>query len=384
MSIERPAEHHALEIYRRMIDKVRRKAADDEKKKEEDLKKKEEVSKKLEEAKPGNLLVSVVRKVIKEEQGDSNMGVETKNDGDVVKDIEQAADAFASRVVAGRSVEKDTIHKGKGNESSSKEKTLPKKGKGKGNSKGKNGKLGKIEKKDGKGSKNVVSPGKAGGKGTNKDGKKNTRKGGTKGKNKGDKNGGKGKEGPKLTFTDVERLFMNLMKGANEEDWNFLVNFERDDYTRIYDHGTKSVYKAVSLPWTWRFILTRFNRKHILCDRSLPRADRARRCLDELGWKIEWKHHFQKHASEMLPFRVPYQRTAVFSALPCPPLRSWLHRLKSTVLSVLQEDRSKGMGSTAHVKHVSDDSLGSATYARWWLDIVAKRQGTWFQLHSPQ
>ena len=34
----------------------------------------EEVSKKLEDAKPGNLLVSVVRKVIKEEQGDSNMG----------------------------------------------------------------------------------------------------------------------------------------------------------------------------------------------------------------------------------------------------------------------------------------------------------------------
>ena len=128
-----------------------------------------------------------------------------------------------------------------------------------------------------------------------------------------------------------------------------MANFERDDYTRIYDHGTKSVYEAVSLPWTWRFILTRFNRKHILCDRSLPRADRARKCLDELGWKIEWKHHFQKHASEILPLRVPYQRTAVFSALPCPPLRSWLHRLKSTVLSVLQEDRPKGMDSTAHV-----------------------------------
>ena len=110
------------------------------------------------------------------------------------------------------------------------------------------------------------------------------------------------KERSTLTFTDEERLLMKLMKGANEEDWNFLVNFERDDYTRIYDHGTKSVYEAVSLPWTWRFILTRFNRKHILCDRSLPRAGRARRCLDELGWKVEWKHHFQKHASEMLPF----------------------------------------------------------------------------------
>ena len=79
------------------------------------------MSKKLEDAKPGNLIISVIRKVIKEEQGDSNMGVES-NDGDVVKDIEKAADAFASRVGACHNVEKDTIQKGKGNGSSPKEK----------------------------------------------------------------------------------------------------------------------------------------------------------------------------------------------------------------------------------------------------------------------
>ena len=67
----------------------------------------------------------------------------------------------------------------------------------------------------------------------------------------------------------------------------FLANFERDDYTRIDDHKIRSVYNAESLPWTWRYILTRFNRKHILCGRSLPCADRARKCLDELCWKIE-------------------------------------------------------------------------------------------------
>ena len=50
-----------------------------------------------------------------------------------------------------------------------------------------------------------------------------------------------------------------------------------------------------------------------------------------------------------LPVRVPYQRTAVFSQLPCPSLRCWLHRLKSAVSSVLQEDRSRGKSSTAHV-----------------------------------
>ena len=39
-----------------------------------------------------------------------------------------------------------------------------------------------------------------------------------------------------MTFTHTERLFMKLMKGANEEDWKFLANVERDDHTRVYDH----------------------------------------------------------------------------------------------------------------------------------------------------
>ena len=50
------AEHHALEIFRKMIDKVLQKAARKEKKKDDDMKKKEEVSKKLEDEKPGNLV----------------------------------------------------------------------------------------------------------------------------------------------------------------------------------------------------------------------------------------------------------------------------------------------------------------------------------------
>ena len=97
------AEYHALEIYRKMIDKVRQKAAVEEKKKDDDLKKKEEVSKKLEDEKPGNLLVSVVRKVIKEEQSDSSMGVETDNK-EGFKDIVKAADDFASKVGSGKGV----------------------------------------------------------------------------------------------------------------------------------------------------------------------------------------------------------------------------------------------------------------------------------------
>ena len=157
------------------------------------------MSKKLEDAKPGTLLVSVVRKVIKEEQGDSNMGVET-NDGDVVKEIEKAADAFASRVGAGHNVEKDTINKGKGNGGSPKEETLQTKGKGKGNSKGKSGKLGKIEKKGGKGKgfkkRNLTRQDR--GEEHRQKWKEKHKKRWNERKNKGDKNGGKAKKGQHL------------------------------------------------------------------------------------------------------------------------------------------------------------------------------------------
>ena len=69
---------------------------------------------------------------------------------------------------------------------------------------------------------------------------------------------------------------MKLIKGANEEDWNCLAKFERDDYTRNCNYKM-SVHAAVSLPWAWRYILARFNRQHILRDRSLPRADIAKK-----------------------------------------------------------------------------------------------------------
>ena len=80
------------------------------------------MSKKLEDASPGNPPVQAARKVIREEQGDSNMLLET-SDGDGFKDIVKAADAFTSRVSAGHGVDKDKIHRGRGNGGSPKEKT---------------------------------------------------------------------------------------------------------------------------------------------------------------------------------------------------------------------------------------------------------------------
>ena len=158
------------------------------------------MSRKLEDEKRGNLLVSVVRKVIKEEQNDSSMGVETDNK-EGFKDIVKVADDFASKVGSGKGIDKDKIHKGKGKGNSLKKETsqIKSKSKGnpKGNTKGKRGKSTQSHKTDGKGPKNVESTGRTGRKNTRKGGKKNTGQSGSKGKNNDDKSGGKAKKGQK-------------------------------------------------------------------------------------------------------------------------------------------------------------------------------------------
>ena len=155
------------------------------------------MSQKNEDEKPGNLLFSVVRQVIKEEQSDSSMGVETDNK-EGFKDIVKAADDFASKVGSGKGVDKDKIHKGKGKGNSFKKETsqIKSKSKGnpKGNPKGKRGKSTQSNKTDGKGPKKVLSPGKTWWKNTGKGGKKNTGKSGSKGKNNDGRSGGKTKK----------------------------------------------------------------------------------------------------------------------------------------------------------------------------------------------
>ena len=194
------AEHHALEIYRKMIDKVRQKAAVEEKKKDDELKKKEEVPKKLEDEKPGNLLVSVLRKVIEEEQNDSSMGVETNNK-EGFKDIVKAADDFASKVGSGKGVDKDKIHKGKGKGNSLKKETsqIKSKSKGnhKGNTKGKKRKVHTVKQNRWKGSKKRGITRQDRREEYRKRWEENTGKSGSKGKNNDGKSGGKAKKGQK-------------------------------------------------------------------------------------------------------------------------------------------------------------------------------------------
>ena len=124
----------------------------------------------------------------------------------------------------------------------------------KGNTKGKSGKSTKSDKKKmDKGFKNVVFSGKnPGEEHKQRWGEKHWEKVARK-ENHRRQEWRQSREGSKVTFTDVERLFMILMKGENEEDWKMLANFERDDHTIIYDHKIRSAHNAESLPWTWRY-----------------------------------------------------------------------------------------------------------------------------------
>ena len=213
------AECHALEIYRKMTDKVRQKAAVEEKKKDDDLKKKEEVSNKLEDEKPGNLLVSVVRKVIKEEQNDSSMGVETDNKGGF-KDVVKATDDFASKVGSGKGVDKDKIHKEKGEGNSLKKRNIADQKQ----EQWKKRKVHTVKQNIWKGSKKrgIIRQDRV--EEYRERWKEKHRKKWYERKKR-RQEWRQSKEGSKVTFSDVECFFMKLMKGANEEDWIFFGQF---------------------------------------------------------------------------------------------------------------------------------------------------------------
>ena len=171
-------------------------------------------------------MVSVVRKVIKEEQSDSNMEVET-DDKEGFKDIVKAADDFASRVGSGKGVDKDKIHKGKGKGDSLKEKNHRSKARAKEipraipREESPHSETKKMERVQ----KNVVSPGKTWREEYRQRWKEKHGKKWFERKKQRRQEWRQNKKGSKVTSTDVERLFTKLMKGANEEDWNCLGQF---------------------------------------------------------------------------------------------------------------------------------------------------------------
>ena len=151
-------------------------------------------------------MVSVVRKVIKEEQRVTPTWGSRLTTKKVFKDIVKAADDFSSRVGSGKKrLTKTKSTRAKGKEIPPKKHIADQK-----QEPGKSPRViprviprEKVEspqsqtKKMKKGSKNVVYPGKTGEKNTGHGGKKNTGKCGSKGKNNGDKIGGKAKKGRK-------------------------------------------------------------------------------------------------------------------------------------------------------------------------------------------
>ena len=76
---------------------------------------------------------------------------------------------------------------------------------------------------------------------------------------------------------------MKLMNGANEEDWKILADFERADYTRIYDHEMRSVCEAVRRLGHGVTFWARLNRKHIQCDRSHVQTEQENASMSWVG-----------------------------------------------------------------------------------------------------
>ena len=129
-----------------------------------------------------------------------------------------------------------------------------------------------------------------------------------------------------------------------------MANFERDDYTRIYDHKIRSVYKCGIIALDVALHFDTLPTESTSCVVALFRVQTEQENVSvnyvgKLSGNIISSRKYLKRCLSLCLISV-LQCSIHF---PCPSLHSWLQRLKSAVFSVLQEDRSRGKSSAAHV-----------------------------------
>lgn len=87
-----------------------------------------------------------------------------------------------------------------------------------------------------------------------------------------------------------------FMAGCSLEDLHFLLSFNQLE-ENIYhlDMVNQSlVIKDQHLPWPVRFVLARFNRKHIFSAGGLPCEQEVARCVNELVQNTKWLWNFSR------------------------------------------------------------------------------------------
>ena len=86
-----------------------------------------------------------------------------------------------------------------------------------------------------------------------------------------------------------------FMAGCSIEDLDFLLNFDQLE-ENIYHLNMDSqslVIKDQDLPWPVRFVLARFNRKHIFSSGRLPCEQEVARCVNGFVQKMKWRWNIQ-------------------------------------------------------------------------------------------
>ena len=129
-------------------------------------------------------------------------------------------------------------------------------------------------------------------------------------------------------------VLADYMKGCSVEDLHFLLNFDKlQEWIYSLDlHAKRLTVGDSDLPWPVKFVLARFNRKHIFANGTLPDEQLVCDSASQFARRMKWRWHFQgsECSGPLWKFGV---RTPPYNGVADSAVCAFLAQLEAEVLT---------------------------------------------------
>ena len=156
-------------------------------------------------------------------------------------------------------------------------------------------------------------------------------------------------------------------------DWWWFIDFARlREQVYVYDHTSHSVYTpgGGEVEWPIIWILARYHKKHILCNKSLPRIDHVVRDLKEWGNRFKWRWYHRASAGSKPSITIRYRESPACEHLLAPEVEWMVRNMKDCVLSECRKAISRARYDRSYANILPLTSFGLRLLRRSGLKAI--------------
>jgi hypothetical protein len=163
-------------------------------------------------------------------------------------------------------------------------------------------------------------------------------------------------------------VLADYMKGCSVEDLHFLLNFDKlQEWIYSLDlHAKRLTVGDSDLPWPVKFVLARFNRKHIFANGTLPDEQLVCDSVSQFARRMKWRWHFQgsEWSGPLWKFGV---RTPPYNGVADSAVCAFLAKLEAEVLTATR----RSLRIAKENRHVWKNQYPLISWSLKWMSSQA-------------